>query len=83
MSQQSAGPVDEDLDATSGGDVATPSIVDAVDERAAQLTGAAGAAATDAPVASNVGAVAQAEAHLEEVDLGDDRETLKKIQRGM
>jgi hypothetical protein len=56
----------------------------AVDDKAAELTGSAGAAATDSVVADNRGPVADAEAHLEEnTDLADDRETLKKIQQGM
>jgi hypothetical protein len=55
----------------------------AVDDRAAQLTGSAGAADTDSEVANNRGAVAHAEAHLEDVDLESDRETLKNIQKGM
>lgn len=58
-------------------------LVDAVDDRAAQLTGSQGAGNTDAPVASNSGAVAQAEAHLDEADLADDRDVLKKLQKGM
>lgn len=58
-------------------------IANAVDDRAAQLTGAGGASATDAPVASNAGAVAAAEEHLDEVDLSAEREALKKLQRSM
>ena len=59
-------------------------LVGAVDDKAAELTGSAGAAATDSEVASNRAAVADAEQHLEEnTDLADDRETLKKIQQGM
>jgi hypothetical protein len=85
MAEQEAPQVEEQPDA-SGGDVEAgqDELVNAVDDRAAQLTGAAGAAETDAPVADNRGAVADAEAHLEEkVDLADDRETLKKIQASM
>jgi hypothetical protein len=68
----------------SGGDVeATDSMADAVDDRAAQLTGSEGAAATDSMFASSAGAVADAEAHLEETDLQEDRDTLKKIQSQM
>jgi hypothetical protein len=59
-------------------------IAGAVDDKAAALTGSAGAAATDSEVASNRTAVADAEQHLEEnTDLADDRETLKKIQKSM
>jgi len=58
-------------------------LVDAVDDRAAELTGSSGAAETDAPVASNRGAVASAEGHLDDTNLDSDRATLKKIQDGM
>ena len=59
MAEQEAAQVDEQ-DEASGGDVEvqSDSLVDAVDDRAAQLTGGAGAAATDAPVADNSAAVA-------------------------
>jgi hypothetical protein len=70
----------------SGGDVEAQDdgVAGAVDDRAAELTGSTGAAATDSEVASNRGAVADAEQHLEEnTDLADDRETLKKIQSQM
>ena len=57
----------------------------AVDDRAAELTGAQGAAQTDSLIAGadNRGAVAQAEEHLEDANLADDRETLKKLQGNM
>ena len=58
-------------------------MADAVDDRAAELTGSAGAAQTDSLVADNRGPVADAEAHLEETDLDEDRDTLKKIQSQM
>ncbi len=58
-------------------------LANAVDDRAAELTGAQGAGATDAPVSDNRGAVAQAEAHLDDTDLSDDRDVLKKLQQGM
>ncbi len=58
-------------------------MADAVDDRAAELTGAAGAAQTESLVADNRGPVAEAEAHLEETDLAEDRDTLKKIQASM
>lgn len=58
-------------------------LVDAVDERAAELTGSGGAAATDAPVPDSSGAVTQAEAHLDDTNLSEDRDTLAKIQKGM
>lgn len=82
MPEQEAAQVDEVTP-----DAQAPSeegaLANAVDDRAAQLTGAGGAAATDAPVASNAGAVAAAEEHLEEVDLNADREALKRLQRSM
>lgn len=85
MAEQEAAQVDEQVEAPAAdADVQTDSLADAVDDRAAQLTGAAGAAATDSPVADNRAAVAEAEQHLEEnVDLADDRETLKRIQAQM
>lgn len=85
MSQQEAAPVQEDPDTTAAADVdaGTGDIVDAVDERAAELTGAAGAAATASPVADNHDAVADAEEHLQDVDLGQEREALKALQRQM
>jgi hypothetical protein len=58
-------------------------MADAVDDRAAELTGAAGTEATESIVATNSDPVAQAEAHLEETDLAEDRDTLKKIQSQM
>jgi hypothetical protein len=71
----------------SGGDVEETQdegIAGAVDDRAAELTGSSGAAATDLKAADNRGPVADAEQHLEEnTDLADDRETLKKIQQQM
>lgn len=84
MAEQDAAQVEEAPE-TSGGDVevAGDGLADAVDDRAAELTGSAGAAATDAPVADNRDPVAQAEAHLEETDLAEDRDTLKRIQAQM
>ncbi|MGI8731560.1 MAG: hypothetical protein ACR2LK_16515 [Solirubrobacteraceae bacterium] len=73
---------DSETDQTADVDPAEDGLVDAVDDRAAELTGGEGAQDTDAPVASNSGAVANAEAHLEETDLADDREVLKKLQGG-
>ena len=84
MAEHEAAQVDEAPDA-SGGDVeaAGNDMADAVDDRAAELTGAAGAAATESTVADNRGPVADAEAHLEETDLAEDRDTLKKLQARM
>ncbi len=84
MAEEEAAQVDEAPD-VSGGDVeaAGDGLADAVDDRAAQLTGSEGAAATDSMFASSAGAVADAEAHLEETDLSEDRDTLKKIQSQM
>jgi hypothetical protein len=72
------------VEESSGGDVedGQDSMADAVDDRAAQLTGAAGNAATDSPT-DNRGPVAEAEAHLEDTDLAEDRDTLKKLQSQM
>ncbi len=81
MAEQADEQVDE-----SGGDVEAQDdgVAGAVDDKAAELTGSAGAAATDSEVASNRGAVAAAEEHLEEnTDLASDRDTLKKIQESM
>ena len=64
-------------------EVAGDGLADAVDDRAAELTGSEGAAATDSAVRDSAGAVAEAEAHLEETDLSEDRDTLKKIQSQM
>lgn len=58
-------------------------MADAVDDRAAALTGSQGAAETAAPVADNSGAVAHAEEHLDDTNLDSDREMLKKLQQGM
>jgi hypothetical protein len=84
MSEEEAVQVDEAAEAPAG---EAPSeeagMANAVDDRAAQLTGAGGASATDAPVASNAGAVAAAEEHLDDVDLNADREALKKLQKQM
>ncbi len=84
MSEEEAVQVAEQPDAPSA---EAPSeeagLANAVDDRAAELTGAGGASATEAPVASNAAAVAAAEEHLDDVDLNADREALKKIQRGM
>lgn len=84
MAENEATEVDETPEAPAGeAQAGDDSLVDAVDDRAAELTGAAGAEATDAPIPSNAGAVADAEAHLEETDLTADRDTLKKIQSQM
>jgi hypothetical protein len=80
MSEEEAVQVDE-----AAGDAPSEEagLANAVDDRAAQLTGAGGASSTDAPVASNAGAVAAAEEHLDDVDLNADREALKKLQKQM
>lgn len=82
MAEQEAAQVDEAPETPEA--PAGDSLADAVDDRAAELTGSAGAAATSSPVADNSDPVAQAEAHLEEnTDLAEDRDTLKKIQAQM
>ena len=59
-------------------------MADAVDDRAAELTGSEGQEATDAPISDiNRGAVEQAEEHLDDTNLSEDRETLKKLQQDM
>lgn len=83
MTEQEAAQADETAETTAQADPADSGLVDAVDDRAAELMGSAGAASTDAPVADNSGAVAQAEEHLEDTNLADDRETLKKLQKSM
>ncbi len=84
MSEQEAVPVDEAPDgATAEAPSEEAGLANAVDDRAAELTGAGGASATEAPVASNAGAVAAAEEHLDDVDLNADREALKKLQKQM
>jgi hypothetical protein len=84
MAEHEAAQVEEAPE-TSGGDVeaAGDGLADAVDDRAAELTGSAGTAATDSVFADSRGAVADAEAHLEETDLAEDRDTLKKLQSQM
>jgi len=77
MTEHEADQADESTEPAQDG------VADAVDDRASELTGSGGAAQTDAPVADNSGAVAQAEQHLEETNLSEDRDTLKKIQKGM
>lgn len=78
MTEEEANEVDESAEPAQD-----DGLVDAVDERAAELTGSAGAAQTDAPVADNRGAVSNAEGHLDDANLDSDRETLKKVQDGM
>jgi hypothetical protein len=80
MTEHDAAQADETTETTEQAD---SGVAGAVDDRAAQLMGSGGAAATDAPVADNSGAVAQAEEHLEDTNLADDRETLKKLQKSM
>jgi hypothetical protein len=84
MSEQEAAQVEDVPDAaTDEAPSEEAGLANAVDDRAAQLTGAGGASETDAPVASNAGAVAAAEEHLDDVDLNADREALKKLQSRM
>ena len=65
-------------------DSGTAGMADAVDDRAAELTGSEGQEATDAPISDiNRGAVEQAEEHLDDTNLSEDRETLKKLQQDM
>jgi hypothetical protein len=73
MTEEEAAQVDEEQ---SG-------MADAVDDRATQLTGSAGAAQTDAAVPDTSAAVEKAEEHLEDTNLAEDRETLKDLQNQM
>lgn len=72
-----------ETDETTEAPTAEAGLANAVDDRASELTGAQGAESTDAPVADNRGAVANAEAHLDDTDLSDDRDALKKLQKDM
>lgn len=84
MSEQEAVQVEEAPDAaTAEAPSEDAGLANAVDDRAAELTGGGGASSTEAPVASNAGAVAAAEDHLDDVDLSADREALKKLQKQM
>ncbi len=78
MTEQEADQVDENAEPAQD-----DGLVDAVDDRAAELTGSAGASETESPVPDSSGAVAQAEGHLGDANLDSDRATLKKIQDGM
>ena len=85
MAEHEAAQADEEpqTNADAGVDSEAAGMADAVDNRAAQLTGAGGADA-DAPIADiNRGAVEAAEEHLDEQNLADDRETLKNLQKNM
>jgi len=84
MAQEATAQVDEDTNAEADVDSGTAGVADAVDERAAELTGSQGAEATDAPISEvNAGAEAKAEDHLEDTNLSEDRETLKNLQQDM
>ena len=82
MTEHDAAQVPDDTETTAV-DEGEAGMADAVDDRAAALTGSQGASRTDAPVADNRGPVAQAEEHLEDTNLAADRETLKKLQSKM
>jgi hypothetical protein len=88
MTDQESAQVDEEpeTDAEAGADVDSgeAGMAGAVDDRAAELTGAQGTQEGDSPISEvNAGAVAAAEDHLEDTNLADDRDTLKKLQKGM
>ena len=95
MAEQEAAPVDEepeaaqadeapDANAAADVDPEEAGVADAVDNRAAELTGASGSADADAPIADiNRGAVEAAEEHLDDTNLAADRDTLKKLQKDM
>jgi hypothetical protein len=82
MAEQEAAQVDEQAETTDAASAEDSGIAGAVDERAAELTG--GASSDDQPIAEiNRPAVDAATEHLDDVNLADDRETLKKLQQGM
>jgi hypothetical protein len=86
MAEQEAAQVDEEPEETTEDASADDSgMADAVDERAAELTGGGAAASSDdQPISEiNRGAVDAASEHLDDANLADDRETLKKLQQGM
>lgn len=77
--------VEDAVETNAGADVdpGEASMADAVDDRAAELTGSQGDAAT-APISEvNRDAVEKAEDHLDDANLADDRETLKTLQQSM
>jgi hypothetical protein len=88
MTDQEAAQVDEEpeteAEAGAEADAGDADMADAVDDRAAEQTGAQGAQESDSPISEvNAGAVAAAEEHLDDTNLADDRETLKKLQKEM
>jgi hypothetical protein len=96
MAEQEAAEVDEEPEATASAeepDTAADEaasddsgMAGAVDDRAAELTGAGGegGGGDDGPISEiNRTEVDAAAAHLDDANLADDRETLKKIQKGM
>jgi hypothetical protein len=93
MAEQEAAQVDEEPEATaedaSAEDASAEdgSMADAVDNRAAELTGGGSGGdggGDDQPISEiNRPAVDAAAAHLDDTNLDADRETLKKIQKDM
>lgn len=87
MAEQEAAQVDEEPEATAEDASAEDSgMADAVDNRAAELTGGGGGdgGGDDQPISEiNRPAVDAAAAHLDDTNLDADRETLKKIQKDM
>ncbi len=80
MAEEETAQVQEDTSAQADVDPGTADMADAVDARAAELTGSQ----SDAPISEvNAGAVAKAEDHLDDANLPEDRETLKKLQQDM
>ena len=84
MAEQEAAQVDEETETTEEVAAEDSGLADAVDERAAELTGGAAAGGDDQPISEiNRGAVDAATEHLDDANLADDRETLKKLQQDM
>ena len=92
MAEQEAAQVDEEPEATEEAAAETTEeasaddsgLADAVDERAAELTGGGGGSGDDQPISEiNRPAVDAATEHLDDANLADDRETLKKLQQDM
>ncbi len=93
MAEQEAADVDEQPGTNDPGEDGSEAgaedsgVADAVDERASELTGGAdagGGGGSDQPISEiNRPAVEAATEHLDEANLADDRETLKKLQQDM
>ncbi len=88
MAEQEAAEVDEEPEANEAeateASADDSGVADAVDERAAELTGGGGTSSDDQPISEiNRPAVDAATEHLDDANLAEDRETLKKLQKDM